>query len=146
MQRQLRILDSEFLILGFTLLSTLTALLSAQSGRSVLNGVYTDDQARRGEAVSKSKCQACHGERLSGDMGPPLAGADFIANWSGKPASELFDKIRTTMPQGQEGTLSPKETADLLAYLFQLNKFPVGSDELGADASALGQIQIQPGK
>jgi hypothetical protein len=57
-------------------------------------------------------------------MGPPLAGADFGANWNGKPVSELFDKIRTTMPQGEEGTLSPNQTADLLAFLFQLNKFP----------------------
>jgi mono/diheme cytochrome c family protein len=121
-------------------------LLSAQSSRSVLDGVYTDEQARRGEAVSKSKCQACHGERLSGDMGPPLAGSDFLSGWNGKSASDLFDKIRKTMPQGEEGTLSAKDTADLVAYLFQLSKFPSGSVELGVESSALSQVQIQSQK
>ena len=128
------------------MLLALTVLVSAQSARSVLDGVYTGDQARRGEALANSKCQACHGERLSGDMGPPLAGVDFNAIWNGKPVSELFDKIRTTMPQGEEGTLSPNQTADLLAFLFQLNKFPSGPVELAADTSALAQIKIQTSK
>ena len=75
-----------------------------------------------------------------------FAGVDFNANWNGKPVSELFDKIRTTMPQGEEGTLSPNQTADLLAFLFQLNKFPSGPVELAADTSALAQIKIQTSK
>jgi mono/diheme cytochrome c family protein len=108
--------------------------------------VYTDSQSKRGEAVAKSKCQACHGERLSGDMGPSLAGADFLANWNGKPVSELFEKIRTTMPQGEEGSLTPKDTSDLIAYLFQLSKFPEGASELGTDVSSLEQIQIKTTK
>jgi mono/diheme cytochrome c family protein len=132
------------LILNFCF--SLTALLTAQTPQTVWDGVYTAEQARRGEAISKSKCQACHGERLTGDMGPPLSGSDFIANWNSKPASDLFDKIRSTMPQGEEGTLTAKETSDLLAYLFQLSKFPSGPAELGADASALAQIRIQTSK
>lgn len=96
--------------------------------------------------MSKANCMACHGERLSGDMGPPLAGNDFLSGWNGKPASDLFDKIRTTMPQGKEGTLSANETADLVAYLFQLNKFPSGPVELGVETAALAQIQIQTQK
>lgn len=129
--------------LSLLLLPCAAAFLSAQTAKTVWDGVYTDEQARRGEAVSKSKCQFCHGERLSGDMGPPLAGSDFLSGWNGKPASELFDKIRTTMPQGEEGTLSATDTADLVAYLFQLSKIPSGSVELGTDASMLSQLQIQ---
>lgn len=125
---------------------SLTAVLTAQTARTVWDGAYTDDQARRGETVSKSKCQFCHGERLAGDMGPPLAGSDFLSGWNGKAASDLFDKIRKTMPQGEEGTLSAKDTADLVAYLFQLSKFPSGSVELGVESSALSQIQIQSQK
>lgn len=146
MHRHLRILNSKFLILNFSCSFSLTALLTAQIPKTVWDGVYSDDQARRGEAFSKANCQACHGERLSGDMGPPLAGGDFVGAWNGKPASDLFEKIRTTMPQGKEGSLTPKETADLLAYLFQLNKFPSGTAELGSDVSTLGQIQIQTTK
>ena len=125
---------------------TAGVFLAGQSTKSVWSGVYTGEQARRGQTIANSKCQACHGERLAGDMGPPLAGSDFMANWNGKLASDMFEKIRTTMPQGEEGTLSAKETADLLAYLFELNKFPNGATELGTDASTLGQIQIQTTK
>ena len=140
-----RILNSELLIVNFILTATAVAFLTAQS-KSVVDGVYTDSQAKRGEAVANAKCQACHGERLAGDMGPPLAGTDFLANWNGKPASELFEKIRTTMPQGEEGTLTPNQTADLISYLFQLSKFPGGTAELSSDASALAQVQIQTRK
>ena len=109
--------------------------------------VYTQ-RTRRGaeKRFPKSKCQACHGERLSGRHGPPLAGADFGANWNGKPVSELFDKIRTTMPQGEEGTLSPNQTGRPSRIPFQLNKFPGGPVELAADTSALAQIKIQTSK
>jgi mono/diheme cytochrome c family protein len=139
-----RILHSELSIVTFVVAAAV-AFLTAQS-KSVGDGVYTAEQARRGQALANSKCQACHGERLSGDMGPPLAGADFLANWNGKPVSELFEKIRTTMPQGEEGSLTPKDTSDLVAYLFQLSKFPEGASELGTDVSALGQIQIKTTK
>jgi len=140
MRHQSRILNSQFLILNFVLLP---ALLSAQPAKTVLDGVYTDGQAKRGEAFSNSKCQACHGERLAGDMGPPLAGSDFLSGWNGKPASELFDKIKTTMPQGEEGTLTAAQTADLVAYLFQLSKFPSGPAELATDTTTLANIRIQ---
>ena len=143
-ERRRRILNSKFLILNFVL--TAVVFLTAQSTKSVGDGVYTTEQARRGQELANSKCQACHGERLSGDMGPSLAGADFIANWNGKPVSELFEKIRTTMPQGEEGSLTPKDTSDLIAYLFQLSKFPEGASELGTDVSALEQIQIKTTK
>jgi len=143
MRNQSRILNSKFLILNFLFVA---ASLSAQSAVSVWSGVYTGEQARRGQAVANSKCQACHGERLAGDMGPPLAGTDFLSNWNGKPVSELFEKTQTTMPQGEEGTLTPAQTADLISYLFQLSKFPEGATELGTDLSALKQIQIKTTK
>ena len=128
--------------IAFALVIVLAALAGAQS-KTIWDGVYTDDQAKRGEAASKANCQACHGDRLSGDMGPGLAGAEFVGAWTGKPAFDLYEKIRTTMPQGNEGSLTAKEAADLVAYIFQLNKFPSGQTELGTEASALGQIQIQ---
>ena len=43
--------------------------------RSVTQGVYTADQAKRGEGIYKEQCAACHGDNLegSGPM-PALAG------------------------------------------------------------------------
>ena len=34
----------------------------APSERSVWDGVYTEEQAKRGEALYEKQCSACHGE------------------------------------------------------------------------------------
>ena len=36
------------------------------AGSKVLAGVYTDEQAKRGEVVSNKLCTSCHGPDLSG--------------------------------------------------------------------------------
>ena len=133
-------------VMHIALALLVVAAVAVAQSRTVWDGVYTADQAKRGEAVSKASCQACHGDRLTGDMGPGLAGDEFLGGWNGKPAFDLYERIRTTMPQGNEGSLSAKETADLAAYIFQLNKFPTGQTELPAEASELGHIQIQAKK
>src|SRR5687768_15223848 len=95
------------------------AAQDAAAARTVWDGVYTQEQSKRGESVSDASCTPCHGDKLNGsDIGPALQGADFLTNWSGKTADELFDKIRTTMPADSPGTLKPQQYADLLAYIF----------------------------
>ncbi len=83
--------------LGAVLLSICVAY--GQSSSTVSQGVYTDDQAKRGQAVYKERCASCHGDTLAGRIGPPLAGDDFLADWNKQPLSELFGKIKNTMPQ-----------------------------------------------
>ena len=49
------------------------------------DGVYYEEQAKRGDVLYKEQCATCHGDNLegSGPM-PALAGKDFLANWQGK--------------------------------------------------------------
>ena len=103
-------------------------------------GVYTDDQAKRGQAVYKERCASCHGDTLAGRIGPPLAGDDFLADWNKQPLSELFGKIKNTMPQDAPGKLTAQQTSDILAYMLQTAKFPSGRTELRPDEAALEQI------
>ncbi len=117
-----------------------TAAVAAQQSRSVNQGIYSDDQAKRGETVYKESCASCHGDKLGGALGPPLTGNDFIANWNKDPLSELFNKIRNTMPQDNPGKLNGAQTADILAYILQTSKFPAGRAELRADEGALKEI------
>src|SRR2546426_11868178 len=77
---------------------------------------------------------------LKGGPGPPLTGEDFVSDFAKQPLSELFGKIRNTMPQDNPGKLTPEETADILAYILQAGKFPAGRAELRADEAALKQI------
>jgi mono/diheme cytochrome c family protein len=105
--------------------------------------VYTAAQARRGEALYRTGCAACHGPALSGDIGPPLAGEGFLGIWGSQPISDLFDKIQSTMPADTPGSLGRPQVADLVAYLLEVNRFPAGR-ELDAGRDALRQITLAP--
>ena len=37
------------------------AMLAAQASRSVWDGVYTDEQAKRGQTLYGKECSSCHG-------------------------------------------------------------------------------------
>src|SRR5689334_10644987 len=103
----------------------------AVESRSVWDGVYTDEQARRGEAVYHKECASCHGDTLIGGSGAaPLTGGNFLSNWNGLTLGDLFDRIRKTMPQGNLGKLTKQQDADVLSYILEFNKFPTGKTEL----------------
>ena len=111
------------------------------SGKSVWQGVYSAAQSERGAAVYKQSCGTCHGETLAGDIGPTLTGP-FWSIWEGRSAGDLLKTIRTTMPADAPESLKAQEYADVVAYLFSVNKFPAGEKELPADAAALEAIKI----
>jgi mono/diheme cytochrome c family protein len=121
----------------------LAAALAAQGSRSVWDGVYTDEQARRGEQGYAQKCAACHGAQLLGaDEAPALAGAQFLSNYNGQAVDDLFERIRVSMPAEKPGSLSRQQIADIVAYIFRFNSFPAGSKELSTQAEVLKQIRI----
>jgi S-disulfanyl-L-cysteine oxidoreductase SoxD len=118
---------------------------NAGQTRTAQNAVYSDAQARRGQAVFKEKCTPCHGAMLEGSLGPPLTGEGFTAVWGKQTLSDLAGKIRSTMPANQPGTLSVQESVDLVAYILQVGKFPAGQADLGTDEAGLKQITLSPG-
>ena len=112
--------------------------------RSVWSGVYTDEQAKRGEAVSNKLCTSCHGPDLSGgEAGPTLVGLEFIGNWNNLTVADFFDRVHATMPADAPGTMTPQQTSDVIAYVFKLNKFPAGKTELPTDIAVLKGIKIE---
>jgi mono/diheme cytochrome c family protein len=121
----------------------LAASTQAQAPTSVSAGVYTAEQAKRGEAVYKEQCAACHGDNLegSGPM-PALAGPDFAKAWKGKTVADLFEKTHTSMPATAPGSMTEKQTADVLAYMFSMAKLPAGATELAASVEPLKQITL----
>jgi mono/diheme cytochrome c family protein len=131
-----------------TLAATLTsgphAQAAGQSPRSVLDGVYTQQQAARGKVLYGQYCAVCHGDPPTGTlMAPGLAGDEFLAIYNGSTAGDLFTKISKTMPADNPGTLKPQENADLLAYMFSANSWPAGKLELPSDLAALKEIRVQ---
>lgn len=123
------------------------AAIIAQSSRSVWDGVYTSEQAQRGEALYTRQCARCHGAQLTGgEAAPPLAGGDFLANWNGLTVGDLFERVRISMPADRPGQLTRVQNADILAHILRANQFPPGQSELEQQAEVLKQIRIEPAK
>jgi S-disulfanyl-L-cysteine oxidoreductase SoxD len=135
----------------FVLAGTL-ACLCGQPPASVWDGVYSEEQAGRGQLLYVKECATCHGSSLSGgETAPPLTGSAFMANWSGLTVGDLFERIRLSMPEGRPGTLSRQQNADILAYMLSVNQFPAGKADLQKDTDRLKQIRFlaekpEPGK
>lgn len=120
------------------------AWAGAQSaGRSVWDGVYTADQAKRGQEAYNQQCASCHGDTLGGgESAPALTGVEFLSNWNGLSVGELFDRTRTSMPQGKPGSLSRETNADILSYVLSVNQFPAGKTEMAHASEVLKEIRI----
>src|SRR5437867_1289106 len=83
-----------------TIVSVCAVLLTvqAQQPQTVLQGVYAENQARRGQTIYKAQCALCHGEMLEGRLGPSLTGDEFVSDCAKQPLGELFGKFRSAMP------------------------------------------------
>jgi quinoprotein glucose dehydrogenase len=115
-----------------------------QSSRTVWDGVYSADQAKRGAALYADRCATCHGLALTGgESAPPLTGGEFMSNWGGLTVGELFDRIRVSMPADRPGTLTREQTVNLLAHILNVGEFPAGKAELSTQTEALKQIRIE---
>ncbi|HWI85224.1 MAG TPA: c-type cytochrome [Sphingomonas sp.] len=129
---------------GAGLLLVAAAVTNAQtSERTVWAGVYTAEQAQRGKLAYAEQCAGCHGDSLGGgDVAPPLAGSAFLNNWNNTSAGDLFERIHTTMPQSNPGSLSGKAISDIEAYMFQANGFPAGQTALPPAQPMMAGIRI----
>jgi mono/diheme cytochrome c family protein len=115
------------------------------ASRSVWDGVYSKEQAGRGQKGYNSLCARCHGEALlGGENSPPLVDQDFLEKWNGKSVGNLVDLTSKTMPSDGPGKLSRRQCADIIAHLLSANGFPAGEKDLESDAAVLNEILIQP--
>lgn len=124
-------------------LVAMVGLASDEGVRTTWDGVFTDEQAVRGRTLYSRECASCHAETMTGgEMAPPLVGGEFLSNWNGLTVSELLDRMRNTMPLNKPKSLSRQSNADILAYMFSMNRFPSGKVELPVDGEMLKQIRI----
>jgi mono/diheme cytochrome c family protein len=123
----------------------LPAPLAAQDAslKSVLTGVYTDAQAERGHQLFLAHCAKCHELSMNTSATvPPLGGDDFMSEYSGQTVDALYQRIGTTMPNDNPGSLDPPLVADLVAFLLKNNHISAGTTELPADDAVLKQIRM----
>ena len=126
--------------------STSGAISGATQTATALDGVYTAEQAERGQSLYRRHCTYCHHDDLLGGedlkvVPPALVGLAFSDRWVGKPIAELFQVLSTTMPW-ERTKLAPAAYADVISYLLKENGYPAGPQELPADLARLGAIRI----
>jgi quinoprotein glucose dehydrogenase len=122
------------------------AISSAQTVAlpSVLTGIYSEEQAIRGQTLYNERCWQCHGETLAGlDQAPALVGPQFASVWQGEPLWALVSRI-DTMPPDKPGSLSRAESVDLLSFVLWYNGLPVGEQTLGSEQDFLTKIPFEP--
>lgn len=106
------------------------------------DAVFTEAQAKRGDALYSQYCAKCHAPDLTGDVAPALTGADFTANWNDLSLGDLFERMRIGMPADKPGSVSRQDNADILAFMLFTAGFPAGANGLPAQAEMLKDIKF----
>lgn len=151
-------------ILAFVTTVSIGAQAPAQApaARTVQDGVYSDAQAARGQALYAQRCAGCHGPALEGAQAPALKGEGFTSKFRMEPLSALYIKIRYTMPPlpspnappqppsaanpapapnaAAAPRLTPQQGADLVAHVLKSNGFPAGNADFASTDATKSQI------
>jgi mono/diheme cytochrome c family protein len=116
---------------------------TATKPRTVWDGVYTEEQAMRGQTQYLRACASCHAPDLrGGSTAPSLIEESISFQWADTTVGELFERIRMLMPSDRPNSLSSQAYRDVVAFILQANKFPSGEKELDTEVEALRQILI----
>jgi mono/diheme cytochrome c family protein len=115
-----------------------------EASRSVWDGVYSEEQAKRGAALYGRECARCHGTDLTGaDEVPALFGPAFLANWDGLTVGDLSERVRRTMPPNKPGQLNRQQITDIVCHVLSVNGFPAAKTDLEPKTELLKQIRIE---
>lgn len=128
-------------LLGLAYILALPGVAAAQdappdSTRSTRAGVYTAGQATRGREVYELSCASCH--TPASHTGPV-----FAAKWDRHPLWDLYRYVSEAMPKSEPGSLTPRQYAQVVAYLLKMNGMPAGKAEIPTDSTALKTIRIE---
>ena len=144
----------------------------AQPTRTVQDGVFTDAQATRGQALYGQRCAGCHGPALAGASAPALTGDRFTNRFRMEPLSALFIQIRYAMPPVPVAPAAPAgpapagpatvaggavaatpstqltddQAADLVAHILKSNGFPAGKTDFASADAVNSQIGWPAGR
>jgi len=125
----------------FLVAAMITALVgTAQVPTTLWDGLYTDEQASRGNNEFNATCARCH--TLDSQGNRPLSGKKFWDSYTQKTVGDLFTFVQKNMPNGNAGSLSEKTYADLVALILKSNGIPAGTTELVP--TAVAAIPIVP--
>lgn len=98
--------------------------------------LYTAAQADEGAKVWTATCSSCHETK-------DVTSADFRTKWVGRTLFELYEQIRTTMPDDGPGTLTPEQYLHSVVYILKLNGLPAGETPLVSDSATMSTLKFE---
>lgn len=111
--------------------------LAQAEGTTIADGVYTEEQAERGEALYAEHCLICHDKKYFRPV---------LKRWNGQSLGMLYLIMSTSMPESNPASLRQEEYVDILAYVLSLSRYPEGDTELDYRDGALDRIEVAPRK
>ena len=128
---------SRQLVPSIVLFLSLSAMALSQTSKvTVLDGVFSVEQAERGRTVYDNQCAACHGKLLEGVSAPELTGSRFVRRWREGMLDGIYGFIKERMPLGRSPNLNPisdREYLDLVTFILKSNDFPTGKSDLALE-------------
>ena len=97
--------------------------------------LYTEEQATSGSAIFAKVCVECHEPA-------DYNGNKFREKWNGQPMLDLYEYIRTKMPDDKPASLTRDEYADALAYILKENGVPAGPTKIAPDSAAMSAVKL----
>ncbi|MDT8341710.1 MAG: cytochrome c [Longimicrobiales bacterium] len=101
--------------------------------------LYTEAQARRGEAAYRDVCAECH---TLAEFKDPL----FVFAWEGASLAQLYAYVTENMPEDGPGSLPASLYRDVFAYILEMNGYPAGEQEFTADLERLAAVPFESRK
>lgn len=98
--------------------------------------LYTEAQAEEGLKVWNETCASCHETK-------DVTSDDFKTKWVGRTLFELYEQIRTTMPDDGPGTLTPEQYLHSVVYILKLNGLPAGDTPLVSDSVTMSALKFE---
>jgi mono/diheme cytochrome c family protein len=102
-----------------------------------LSGIYTAEQAKKGENVYGAACLSCH-------KTVEFTGERFWNTLVNRPLWDFFKYLKSDMPQDNPGSLGDEDYTNVISYIFTLNAMPAGQRTLPADSATLAKIKVVP--
>src|SRR5258705_5581704 len=116
--------------------------ITAAQPQPANTSVFTAEQATIGQAAYQPTCARCHQADLRGsNEAPPLSGTNFINAWRGRSTNDLYNKIATSMPADNPGTLPEQAVTSIVAYLLRQNGATPGQQAFAVTTAVpIGQV------
>ena len=113
------------------------------TGNTVLDGVFSEAQAKRGQAAYTAHCSVCHGDTLEGVSAPELTGNHFLERWREDMLDTIYNFIRENMPLGRAADakrIPDTDYLDILTHILKTNGYRTGANDLTPDL--VGKVML----